>query len=201
MSSKTLRLLASAAVVGGLCWIAIAVLNVALGSNDDVRLVLEGAGDYVLFAVFAAALALTIPGLLALHAHQRGADGRLGRIGTIVAALGAGAQCGVICTILVEGGDGPWFDTAAPLAILTWIVGSVVLGVAVRRAGLMPAWVGIALPIVTLLAIAGSPYGTSVLIGVFLIVVGSRMVRAATAGVPFASATRGPAPSVAQGRG
>jgi hypothetical protein len=32
-------------------------------------------------------------------------------------------------------GDGPWFDTAAPLAILTWVVGSVALGVAVREPG------------------------------------------------------------------
>jgi hypothetical protein len=100
-----------------MCWIATAVLCVTLGSNDDVRLVLEGVADYALFAVFAAALALTIPGLLALHAHQRGADGRLRRIATIIAATGAGAQCAVICTILIEGGDGPWFDTAAPLAI------------------------------------------------------------------------------------
>lgn len=193
MSSQTLRLLASAAVVGGFCWIAAAGLNVALGQNDDVRLVLEGGAQYALFAVFAAALALTIPGLLALHAHQRGADGRLGRIGTAVAALGVGAQSIVICTILVEGGDGPWFDVAAPLAILTWFVGSVTLGVAVWRARVMPAWVGILLPIVTLLAVVVAEYGTSVAIGVFLIVVGLRIARATTAGVPFAGAPRGPA--------
>ncbi len=202
MSSKTLRLLAYAAVVGGMCWIATAVLSVTLGSNDDVRLVLEGAADYALFAAFAAALALTIPGLLALHAHQRGADGRLGAVATIIAATGAGAQCAVICTILIEGGDGPWFDTAAPLAILTWVVGSVALGVAVQRAGLMPAWVGIGLPIATVLAIVGAAYGTSVVTGVFLIAVGFRMVRAsATAGVPFTGAPRGAAPSAAQARG
>jgi len=81
-------------------------------------------------------------------------------------------------------------------------VGSVALGVAVRRAGLMPAWVGIGLPIATVLAIVGAAYGTSVMTGVFLIAVGSRMVRAAaTVGVPFAGAPRGPAPSGAQARG
>jgi hypothetical protein len=42
----------------------------------------------------------------------------------------------------------------------------------------LPGWVGIALPLVTMVAIVGSEYGTSVLIGTFLIVVGARIARA-----------------------
>jgi hypothetical protein len=179
-----LRSFSFAAVAGGLCWIVSAVLNVAAGSNDDERIVLSGSFDYLLFVMFASAFALTVPGLLALHAHQRGADGRLGRVGAVVAAVGVGAQFVVIATLVANGGDGPWFDVAAPLAILTWFVGSIALGVAIRRAGQMPGWVGIALPIVTLFAIATAEYGTSVAIGVFLIVVGLRIAKATRAGTP-----------------
>lgn len=184
MSSTTLRTLGSAAVLGGVAWICLAVMNVALGTNDDERLVLEGAGQYVLFTVFAAALALTIPAVIALHAHQRGADGRLGAIGARVACLGVAGQFGVVVTILVNGGDGPWFDVAAPLAILTWFVGSLLLGLAIRRAQLMPAWVGVGLPIAMLVAIVPAALGSSVATGVYLIVVGAGIARAASGGAP-----------------
>ena len=55
----------------------------------------------------------------------------------------------MIGAIVVNGAETSWFGIAAPLAILTWFVGSILLGVAVHRAGLMPRWVGIALPVVT----------------------------------------------------
>lgn len=157
-------------------------MNVAQGTSNDQRLVLETTGAYVLFAVFAAALALTIPALVALHAHQRGADGRLGAAGVAVACAGVGGQFVVISTILVNGGDGPWFDIAAPVAILTWFVGSIVLGVAVHRARLMPGWVGVGLPIATVLAIVFAELGTGVVTGVYLIAVGAGIARAARAG-------------------
>jgi hypothetical protein len=184
VSSQTLRTLASATVVGGVLWIATAVMNVAQGTitNDGQRLVLETTGSYALFAVFAAALALTIPALVALHAHQRGADGRLGAAGVAVACAGVAGQFVVISAILVNGGDGPWFDIAAPVAILTWLVGSILLGVAVHRAKLMPGWVGAGLPIAMLLAIVFAELGSSVLTGAYLIAVGAGIARAARAG-------------------
>jgi hypothetical protein len=49
-------------------------------------------------------------------------------------------------------------------------------------AGVLPGWVGIALPLVTMVAIVGSEFGTSALIGVFLIVVGRRLATASAAG-------------------
>ena len=181
MPHPALRPLASAAVAGGLCWIAFAVssvLSAAEKSNEKVDL--SGTGDYLGFGLFAVCLALAVTAVVALHLHHRGADGRLGRVGAI--AAGAAAQCVVISGIVVNGEETSWFGIAAPLAILTWFAGSVVLGVAVHRAGLLPRWVGIALPIVTAFAIVGSDAGTSALIGVFQIVVGWRIVRAAGAG-------------------
>ncbi|MDP9400913.1 MAG: hypothetical protein M3P39_08235 [Actinomycetota bacterium] len=65
------------------------------------------------------------------------------------------------------------------------------LGIAVRCAGVMPGWVRIALPLVTVLAVALAAFGTSSLIGVFLIVVGSRIARAAAAGATSAPSVRG----------
>lgn len=182
MPSPLLRPLAAAAVAGGLCWIAFAVSGVLSASdNSNEKVVLEGAGDYLGFGLFALCLALAVTAVAALHLHHRGADGRLGRIGAIVAGAGAAAQCVVISGIVVNGEETSWFGVAAPLAILTWFAGSVVLGVAVYRAGLMPRWVAIALPIATAFAIVGSDAGTSVLIGAFQVVVGVRIVRAAGA--------------------
>lgn len=183
MSSPILRPIASAAVAGGLCWVAFAVSAVlSTGNKSNEKADLSGTGDYLGFGLFALCLALSVAAVTALHLHHRGADGRLGRVGAIVAATGAAAQCVVISGIIVNGAETSWFGIAAPLAILTWFAGSVVLGVAIRRAGLMPGWVGIALPVVTAFAIVGSDAGTSALIGVFQIVVGLRIVRAAGAG-------------------
>jgi hypothetical protein len=186
MSSRELRLLARAAVAGGACWITLALwsLLTASASQDNPNGALTGAGDYFGFTVFALALGLTVAGLLALHLHQRGADGRLGRAGAAVAMLGCAAQCVVIVGVIVNGEDTSWFGIAAPLAILTWILGSVAFGIATRRAGVLPRWVGTALPLVTLVAIVGSEYGTSVLIGAFLIAVGTRIATAAGATLP-----------------
>ena len=185
MSSRHLRPLAHAAVAGGACWIMLAVwavLTASANEKDNPNGALTDAGDYVGFTVFAAALALTVLGLLALHLHQRGADGRLGRAGAAVAMLGCAAQCVVITGVIVNGEDTSWFGVAAPLAILTWLLGSVAFGVAIRRAGVLPGWVGTALPLVTMVAIVGSEFGTSALIGVFLIVVGRRLATATGAG-------------------
>lgn len=193
MSPQALRSLASAAVLGGACWLVLAATAVTSASRpNDEAVSLSSTADYVGHGAFAAALALTVAGLFALHAHQRGADGRLGSVGTAIAMAGAAGQCVVISTIVATGEEPSWFGVAAPLAILTWVVGSIVLGVALRRAAVMPGWVGVALPIVTALAIAGSELGTSVLIGGYLIVIGARIARAANVG----AASR---PSVAEG--
>jgi hypothetical protein len=172
-------------VLGGACWIALAVNTLTTAGQGDEKVKLDGAGDYADFGLFAVSLALAVTAIAALHLHQRGADGRLGRAGAIVAAAGATGQCIVISAILVNGAETSWFGVGAPIAILTWFVGSVLLGVAVHRARLMPAWVGIVLPIVTAFAIAGSEAGTSVLIGVFQIVVGLRIARANAASAPL----------------
>ena len=187
MSLRTLRSLAYAAIAGGACWIVLAlwaVLTASASEQDNPNGALTDAGDYLGYTVFACALGLTVAGLLALHLHQRGADGRLGRLGAAVAMLGCGAQCVVIAGVIVNGEDTSWFGVAAPLAILTWILGSVAFGVATRRAGVLPRWAGTALPLVTFLAIPGSEFGTSVLIGAFLIVVGMRIARATGAAAP-----------------
>lgn len=180
MSPSTHRLLSGATIAGGLCWILVAAFGLATSARPDgERLVLHGAADYASFGSFAAALALTVAALAALHLHQRGADGRLGRAGTIVACAGAAAQFVVIATIVATGEEPSWFGVAAPVAIFTWFAGSVLLGIAIRRAAVVPRWVGTVLPIVTAFAIVGSEAGTSVLIGGFLVAVGTRLARAA----------------------
>ena len=165
-----------AAVAGGLCWIAMAIGALATPARDQERLVLTETSDYVGHGIFAAALVLTVLALLGLHRLHGGADGALGRAGAVVAMLGCAGQSVVIGTIVATGEEPSWFGVAAPVAILTWFLGSIAFGVAIRRAGVLPRWAGIVLPIVTLFAIVGSEAGTSVLIGVFLIEMGRRAV-------------------------
>jgi hypothetical protein len=179
MNNTTPKSFLHAAVIGGLCWAGLAVSGLFTEARDDgAKVVLSGAGDYIGFGLFAAALALTVPALLALHAHQRGADGRLGRIGVLIACAGCSAQFVVIATIVATGKEPSWFGIAAPLAILTWFAGSVLFGIGIRRARVLPGWVGIALPVVTLFAIVGAEAGTSLLIAAFLVIVGRRLARA-----------------------
>ncbi len=190
MSLSKLRLLAQLAAAGGGCWVVFAAAALLSSNAQDTRPVLSTTTDYLGFGLFALCLALAVPALLALHLHHRGADGRLGRAGALLAIAGAAGQCIVISGIVVNGEETSWFGVTAPIAILTWVVGSVVLGIAIRRARLMPGWVGVALPVVTLFAIVGADYGSSALIGVFQIVVGLRIAGAAAAGKP-ARATLG----------
>jgi hypothetical protein len=180
MSSPLLRSLAPLTILGGACWVAFAISNLVAGETSSERVDLSTTGDYVGFGLFSLCLALSVPALAALHLYHRGADGRLGRAGAIVAVAGAAAQCVVITGIVVNGEETSWFGVGAPLAILTWVVGSVLLGVAISRAHVMPRWTGVALPLVTVFAIVGANAGTSVLIGAFQIVIGGRLARASS---------------------
>ena len=183
-SASSLRPLALATVTGGLAWVTFAVAAILSPKGDEanVKVVLSGTSDYLGWGLFALCLGLSVAALLALHLHHRGADGRVGRAGALLAMAGAAGQCVVISTIVVTGVEPTWFNAVAPVAILTWVVGSVVFGVAIRRARVLPGWVGIVLPVATVFAIVGSDYGSSLLIGTFQLFAGLRIARAAAAG-------------------
>lgn len=179
MHSNSHRPFMLAGVAGGVCWIVMAIGALTSPARPEgTRVVLTETSDYVGMGVFAAALVFTVFALFGLHRLHRGADGGLGRAGASVAMLGCAAQSVVIGTIVVTGEEPAWFGIAAPVAILTWFLGSIAFGVAIRRAGVLPRWAGVLLPIVTLFAIVGSEGGTSILIGVFLIEMGRRAVSA-----------------------
>lgn len=181
MSTSKLRAIARAAIAGGLAWLALVPFAIVNAGRYDEGLVLDTADGYLMYGLLTLALALTVPALLGLHLHQRGADGRLGRVGTLVAIAGVATQSVVIGAIVVAGQETSWFGVTAPIAIATWFIGSVLLAIAIGRGRLMPRWVAFALPVVTLFAIVGAEFGTSVLIGIFLLVVGLRIARAAGA--------------------
>ncbi|MGI8728836.1 MAG: hypothetical protein ACR2LK_02385 [Solirubrobacteraceae bacterium] len=190
MSPSKLRVTALIAAAGGACWLALVPFAIVNAGKYD-PLVLDTAGGYLQYGLFTLSLALTVPALLALHLHQGGADGRLGRAGALVAIAGVATQCVVIAAIVAAGQETSWFGTTAPIAIATWFIGSILLAIAIRRARLMPGWVAIALPVVTLLAIVGAEFGTSVLIGLFQVGIGLRIARAADARATRASGSLG----------
>lgn len=193
MNPRAIRTLAIAGMTGAVCWTVMTVSALLTDPRPPGKVSLEGTSDYLGFANFAAALALTVCALLALHLHHRGADGRLGRIAASVAMAGCAGQCLVITTIAATGEEPWWFGIAAPVAIFTWFAGSIAFGVAIRRARVLPGWVGAVLPVVTLFAIVGSEAGTSLMIAAFLVVVGRRLVRATSAEAAPKTAALGPA--------
>lgn len=176
MNSSHIRTLAAAGMFGGICWIAMAISALLTPAEPGARVILDDTSEYIGFGNFAVALALTVCMLLALYLRHRPSSGVLGRVAPFVAMAGCAGQCVVISTITITGEEPSWFGIAAPAAILTWFVGSIGFGVAIRRARQLPSWVGAVLPVVTLLAIVGSEAGTSVLIGAFLLIVGRRLV-------------------------
>ena len=101
------------------------------------------AGGHLLLA---AAGLLTLAGLVGLHVHDAGRSGRLGTTGVVFAVLGAGL---VFVGNAAEGGfelDYGW--GMFMLGMLTLVAGSVLVGIATLRAGVLPGWSALPLAIV-----------------------------------------------------
>lgn len=126
-------------------------------SGEDVI----GVAGYLALGFFAAALMLTAPLLLAL-AREAGSD-----IGARAAAAGM-FLLGLTCTTsVINGHDLPFFIVMAPLTNALWLFGSIALAVALKRAGRVPRWMWIGLPLCWVVAIPGGSFGFSALASIY----------------------------------
>lgn len=95
-------------------------------------------------ALFLAFLVLLAGGLLGLHALQRSAYGRLGTVAFAITLAGVTAQA-IAAGGGVVGAQGLQpLDDAGSLLLL---VGFTVYGAVTARAGLLPRWCGVAIPV------------------------------------------------------
>ncbi len=164
MSSNWVRRGGLAAAIGGLLW-ALLPLGIFFVSIEETRAGtpahLAAAALYWLMAVIP--LLLLLAGLAALHALHGRAYGRLGRLGflvSLVALLAMFVGNGVeVASLTFRGSESAVGHSAFLIGFLLLLIGSVPLGLAIRRARQDPAsrlgWplLVLALPLGVLIAV------------------------------------------------
>lgn len=147
MWSKIARWSGTAAMLGGVLWVASAILTAlkprgCIAEECAFRSMRQGGVlDGVLFIAAVLLLAAGCAGLVS-HARRRGGLGRLSRLGLY--AVVAGAALGFIGVSLNAWASGlvPFFVIPALFAV---VVGFLLLGVAAVRSKALPPWAGVLL--------------------------------------------------------
>jgi len=166
-SSTRQRLTALAAMAGGAMAAAVGALQ-ASGLDWDDGSKVETVPQHVTLGLFAAALVLTIPAVLALAEY---ADGRLraGRYG-IVAGQFAVAAAATVSNI--RGDDASWFPAVAGPGNFVWVAGSIALAIALYRTARVPRPVAVGLVVAYIGTIPLSMIGGGIIAGAYWLAVG-----------------------------
>ncbi len=173
-SSRVIQWSGPLLILGGTLWVAWAIVHALqpLGCVGDEcslpgRSMREGSAlGSVLLIAAVLALAVGVWGLVS-RAQALGGFGRLGSVGLIASA--AGVVIIVIASLvqaIVYNGDFwamPYFVIPAALAL---VVGFVLLGVAILRAGVLPRWAAALLIIGTLAMLGMNEQNTQVLLAI-----------------------------------
>jgi hypothetical protein len=77
----------------------------------------------------------------------------------------------------IRGEDLPIFNTLAPICLLTWLVASIVIGVALKKTRAVAKPVAIGLPAIMLFTIPLSAFGGPLVTGAYWIAIGSLSMR------------------------
>jgi len=153
-------------ILVGAIWTATGVLQ-AIRPDWITTDVLEHWGEHVMMAGFSLALLMMIPAYALLSRYATGSTP------VKFVAVGNVALAATITVSNINGDDPSWFVIAAPISNLLWFGGSIALAVLMRRAGRVPAWVYVGLPLAWIAALPLSPIGGPVLAGAYWIAVGS----------------------------
>ena len=157
---------------GGWAAIGYGVLAMAMGAAQAVRTAPDTSvqiapGMRAMLALFAISLLVLVPAQLGLARFARTSLGAgIASVGVTLLALGAGSSA-------VNGSDLSWFPLVAVIANLLWLVGSVMLAVSLWRAGRVPRWVPVLLPLTMPLTLFLSRLGGGLPAGAFWVAVGA----------------------------
>lgn len=159
--------------VGGKAALTYGFLAMAVGAAQAVRTgdtsVEIATGMRWILVVFALSLLVVVPAHLALAAFARSPRGaRVAAAGTPLLAIGAASSA-------VNGQDLAWFPAVAVIANGLWLTGSVMLGVSLWRAGRVPRWVAVLLPVSMPVTLLFSQLGSGLVVGAFWVTVGALM--------------------------
>jgi hypothetical protein len=164
------RAVAMAAIFGGVVYAftgAIEATQDFKGTHNTI----DSTGEYLVTAGFAVALLLTVAAYKELaNTARKPRAGVIAMVPQLVLA--------VLSTIsVIRGEDLPVFNTLAPICLLTWLVASIVIGVALKRTRAVPKAVAIGLPAMMIFTIPLSTIGGPLVTGAFWIAVGSVSLR------------------------
>jgi hypothetical protein len=163
-ASSAARWGAAGLVASGVAWTALGA-----GALSGLLEAIPGRVDVVLFVV---AHLLAAVGLLGLHGAQGGAAGGLGRLGLSVTLLALAVRAAVGIAFLA---GSPALERASVPATVAMLVGLVLYGIAVFRAGVLPRWYGVALAAAMPVSFPLGSYGTT-LFGLSLVALGVALI-------------------------
>jgi hypothetical protein len=159
VSSNTVRWAGLAAMLGGALSVvsAVVIASMPRGCIGDECASQQMRDTGVAGALLMLALLLVVVGAagLVIRARNAGRFGRLGRTGAVVGAVGVALPViGSLIQGVLYDGDYPLMPYFVIPGVLALVVGFVLLGLAVLRAGVLPRW-ATALLIVGTLAMLG----------------------------------------------
>jgi hypothetical protein len=159
MASNRNRWAGPAALLAGLLYITQAVVSLVRPQAE----IFTSGSDYLIEALFVAALLLTPVGLAGLYQCQGGRSGRLGRVGFLAASFGATAMA-VSATVTLAAGYNA-LGLLFVLGLLTTLTGQIAFGIAVVRAKTLRRWCGAALIAGLVVSLLLAEYGGGVVLG------------------------------------
>lgn len=166
-SSPTFRTAGLAAIAGGAAYAFAGAIQAVHGGFGGDHNTIDSTAEYLVTGALPVSIALTIPAYRALA--QLGRAPRAG-----LAAIVAQAVLALMTVVsVVNGEDAAVFNAVAPLCLLTWLVGSVVIARGLTKTGAVPRPLAIALPLLLIATFPLSPVGGPLLTGAFWLATGS----------------------------
>jgi hypothetical protein len=168
LNKITDKLAGRAAIVAGGAFAAGGVTQI-IHSQRHAGNHVVGVAGYLVLSFFVVALVSVSPSFIALARKARSSAASK-------AALAAAAGTAVLgltsITSIVNGHDLGLFNVVAPLTNAAWLLGSLVIAVALKRAGAVPAAVAIGLPLAWVATIPLATVGGGVVSGAYYLAIG-----------------------------
>jgi hypothetical protein len=166
--ARTTSWFGALAIAGGVCFLVVAWIG---ATNPTFHGDLNSPIEYLNDAFGSAALALTIPGLLALRGVQGAPRAAVETAVTGQLLILIGVLAG-----LLLGEDPSWFPIVGIPGNLLWLIGTVRIARHTWRARVFPRWTAIALALTVPVGMVLGEFGGSALPGVLWIYLGWRLI-------------------------
>lgn len=171
MTSSTQNRTAVAAVLSGIAFAFMGAIQATHGDFGGTHNTLDSTAEYLVTGALAPALLLLAPLLNLL--------GRMAETPRAAKAVVAGPiAIGLMCVASVVNGEDPAvFNAVAPVALLTWLVSSIVIARGLVRTQALPKQVAIAIPVLMVATFALGHLGSGLIVGAFYAALGLQLHR------------------------